>query len=125
VYLGSYVPSGWIELAGRVSVRVLALYYGGKVGYEWDGGALEWIARNGLEPGEVLQVLNGRKWPRVGLTPEGLRVLTLWGRTRAGKGIVVMVRSQSGRSLDAWIVNARTMTVAEQAEFLAWEESQA
>jgi len=94
------------------------------VGYEWDSGALEWIARYGLEPGEVLQVLYARKWPRVAVTPEGLRVLTLWGRTRAGKGIMVAVRPMPGHPLDAWIVNARPLNDAELAELAQWEESQ-
>jgi hypothetical protein len=94
------------------------------MGYEWDYGALDWVARNGLEPGEVLQAVYGRKWPRVAVTPEGLRVLTLWGRTRAGKGILVMVRPMLGHPLDAWIVNARPMTDTELAELAQWEESQ-
>ena len=94
------------------------------MGYEWDSGALEWIARYGLEPGEVLQVLYARKWPRVAVTPEGLRVLTLWGRTRAGKGIMVAVRPTPGHPLDAWIVNARPLNDAELTELAQWEESQ-
>jgi hypothetical protein len=55
---------------------------------------------------------------------EGLRVLTLWGRTRAGKAILVLVRPMPVRPLDAWIVNARPMTEPELAEFARWEESQ-
>jgi hypothetical protein len=94
------------------------------VGCEWDGGALDWIARNGLEPGEVLQVLYGRKWPRVAVIREGLRMLTLWGRTRADRGILLAVRPMPGHPLDAWIVNARAMNTAELTELAEWEESQ-
>ena len=82
------------------------------MGYEWDSGALEWIARYGLEPGEVLQVLYARKWPRVAVTPEGLLVLTLWGRP------------MPGHPFDAWIVNARLLNDAELTELAQWEESQ-
>lgn len=111
------------RMAGGTSA-VLDFYYEVVVGYEWDSGALEWIAGNGLEPGEVLGALYGRKWPRVAVTPEGLRVLTLWCRTRAGEAILVLVRPMPGRPLDAWIVNARAMSQSERAEFVQWEESQ-
>ena len=51
-------------------------------------------------------------------------MLTLWGRTRAGKGIMVAVRPMPGHPLDAWIVNARPLNDAELTELAQWEESQ-
>ncbi|MBO0869009.1 MAG: hypothetical protein J2P15_10615, partial [Micromonosporaceae bacterium] len=70
------------------------------------------------------QAVYGRRWPRVAITPGGMRVLTIWGRTRAGKAILVLVRPIKGRPLDAWIVNVRPLNDLELDEFERWEESQ-
>lgn len=77
----------------------------------------------GIEPYEVWQVLDSpRRWPRPAADHStGLRVLTIWGRTRAGRGLVVGVYHLDGFS---WrIVGAREMTDGELAEFARWEES--
>lgn len=77
----------------------------------------------GIEPYEVRQVLEaGRRWPRPGANHStGVRVLTIWGRTRAGRGLVVAVYHVAGFT---WkIVGARDMTDGELAEFVRWEET--
>jgi hypothetical protein len=62
-----------------------------------------------------------RRWPRLGITPTGLRVLTIWGRTTAGRGLIVAVHHVA--ELTWKIVGARDMTPAELAEFIRWEET--
>jgi hypothetical protein len=77
---------------------------------------------HGLEPHEVMQVLEPgqRRWPRPGSSnTTGVRVLTIWGRTRAGRPLIVALRHQQG--LDWLIVGARTMQPKELDEFEEWE----
>lgn len=87
--------------------------------YEWDEWAIN--ALTGIEPYEVRQVLEaGRRWPRPGVDPAGLRVLTIWARTRAGRALIVAVYHSSGQT---WkIIGAREMRADELAEFAKWEE---
>lgn len=87
--------------------------------YEWDEWAINALA--GVEPYEVRQVLEAdRRWPRPAVAPAGLRVLTVWGRTRAGRGLIVAVYHSSGH---IWkIIGAREMSTDELAEFAKWEE---
>ena len=86
--------------------------------YEWLGPALESLS--GIEPGEVNQVLAAaRRWPRPALGENNLSVLTIWGRTRSGRPLIVAVRHQAGWG---WlIVGARTMTSKELTRFETWE----
>ncbi|HEX6970047.1 MAG TPA: hypothetical protein VF174_14730 [Micromonosporaceae bacterium] len=89
--------------------------------YEWEEWALRALV--GVEPFEVRQVLDApRRWPRAATDPtSGLRLLTVWGRTRAGRGLVVALYHGDGFS---WrIVGARAMTERELAEFARWEET--
>lgn len=76
----------------------------------------------GIEPYEVRQVLEAKyRWPRLGADPAGSRVLTLWGRTRAGRALIVAVYQVGGFT---WkIIGAREMTGEELAEFVRWEET--
>ena len=61
-----------------------------------------------------------RRWPRPAVDPAGLRVLTVWGRTLAGRGLIVAVYHSSGH---IWkIIGAREMRTDELAEFAKWEE---
>jgi hypothetical protein len=47
-------------------------------------------------------------------------VLTVWGRTLAGRGLIVAVYHSSGH---IWkIIGAREMSTDELAEFAKWEE---
>ena len=88
------------------------------MGYEWQGWALD--ALGGMDPGEVLQALGAaRRWPRWAVGPMGVRVLTVWARTAAGRPLIVAVRQ-----VDAWdwqILGARDMTPADLSEFEKWE----
>ena len=89
--------------------------------YEWE----EWGLRAliGIEPYEVRQVLDSKvRWPRPGVDPlTGLPVLTIWGRTNAGRPLIVGVHHVSGFT---WkIIGAREMTGDELTQFARWEET--
>ena len=79
-------------------------------------------ALDGIEPFEVRQVLEAmRRWPRTGTDPSGTPVLTMWGRTRTGRGLIVAVYHLHGFT---WkIIGAREMTDPESAEYTQWEET--
>lgn len=88
--------------------------------FTWAGGALEWLARQGIQPYEVLQVLrSGKRWPRQGHSPAGT-VSTVWGRTVAGRALLVALWPDQG-SLDSHITAARELTTGEEAELRRWE----
>lgn len=84
---------------------------------------MEWLSAAGIEPHEVMQVLNGeRRWPRPATSSStGLPALTIWGRTRTGRPLLVAVRALSGRDWE--IVTARALTPEETELFDAWEAS--
>jgi hypothetical protein len=89
------------------------------VGFEWPEWALAGL--RGIEPGEVLAVLNAeRRWPRTMVSDTGVQVLTVWGRTRAGRALLVAVR-QVGR-WDWEILGARDLRQEEAEELTRWEE---
>jgi hypothetical protein len=90
-----------------------------RVGYEWLAVALEGL--DGIEPHEVTQVLNPGhpRWPRPAVSDTGIRVLSVWGRTSAGRALIVAVRHIEG--LDWLIVGARDMTDKEEDQFQEWE----
>ena len=74
----------------------------------------------GIEPCEVLQVLsskNRRPIPATG--PDGHQVLTIWGRTAQGRGVIVAIRPLS--HWDWQIISARAMTAAEASDHQVWE----
>jgi hypothetical protein len=87
------------------------------MGFEWSPWAL--AALGDVAPYEVNQALQG-SWPRPAAGgPAGLRVLTFWGRTRAGRPLLI-----AARRVDEWswlIIGAREMTPSERAEFAIWE----
>ena len=77
----------------------------------------------GIEPYEVRQVLEAKvRWPRPGVDPlTGLPVVTIWGRTLAGRPLIVGVYHVSGFT---WkIISAREMIGDELAQFTRWEET--
>jgi hypothetical protein len=74
----------------------------------------------GIEPQEVRQVLDAtRRWPRPGADSSGRRVLTIWGRSRGGRALIVAMYHVN--RLTWKIVGARDMTDTELAEFARWE----
>jgi hypothetical protein len=87
------------------------------VGYEWLKWALEQL--DGIEPHEVTQVLtSSRRWPRSAISSvSGIRVLTIWGRTRTGRPLIVAVR-QVGQ-WDLQIVGVRDLNHGELMELEA------
>jgi hypothetical protein len=91
------------------------------VGFDWQDWALAALALTGVEPHEVMQVLTAdRRWPRRALGgPQRLPTLTVWGRTRAGRPLIVATRHIGGR--DYLIIGAREMTADELGDFEAWE----
>jgi hypothetical protein len=90
------------------------------VPFEWDDWAL--AALVGIEPYEVWQALGARRrWPRRATSATGVAVLTVWGRTAAGRPLVVAVYDMTGFT---WkIIGARDMTDKELTEFSEWEET--
>jgi hypothetical protein len=89
------------------------------VGYEWLSAGLD--ALRGIEPYEVQQVLRAsRRWPRPGRDPvTGVEILTVWGRTRTGRGLLVAVRHLQG--LDWQIIGARPLRSGEVEQLEKWE----
>jgi len=51
-----------------------------------------------------------------------MRLLTIWGRTRDGRPLIVVLRHDGG--LDYLILAAREMTDTETTEHVRWERSQ-
>ena len=88
--------------------------------YEWDDWAL--AALVGIEPYEVWQALEAkRRWPRRASSAGGVAVLTVWGRTVAGRPLIVAAYLVTGLT---WkIIGAREMTDKELIEFSRWEET--
>jgi hypothetical protein len=83
------------------------------VGYEWVREVLDKL--QGVEPHEVVQALSASpRWPRSAITLDGLRVLTVWGRTRAGRPLMVGLRHKDEWTW--WIVGARELSPDEVAE---------
>lgn len=90
------------------------------VGFEWPSWAL--YALVGIEPHEVMQVLQGaRRWPRTGRGTGGLPVLTVWGRTSEGRALIVAVRQLEGWHWE--IIGARDMRPGELTVFEKWERA--
>jgi hypothetical protein len=98
---------------------VYAAYTLEHVGYEWVSTLL--AALVGIEPYEIRQVLEeGDRWPRPAVSDVGVRLLAVWGRTRSGRPLVVVLRP-TGTALDWLIVGAVDMTPDQVAEFEGWE----
>ena len=91
------------------------------MGFEWPDWALAGL--RGIEPGEVLQVLNtDGRWPRTAVSDTGMQVLTVWARTRTGRPLLVAVRQVS--QWDWQILGARDLNPKEAEELTTWEEGQ-
>ena len=88
--------------------------------FEWEEWALQALA--GIQPYEVRQALDaGRRWPRPATGSHGLRVLTIWSRTTAGRPLVVALLHITSST---WrIIGARDMTEKELVEFASWEDA--
>lgn len=90
------------------------------MGYLWLEITLAQL--RGIEPYEILQALNSRlRHPVPGQSAEGVRVLTIWARTRAGRPLVVALRKVPDSQRDWWMVGARDLAEAEPAQFEQWE----
>jgi hypothetical protein len=92
--------------------------------YSWTRWALRGL--RGIEPWEVMQILTGRRprWPRPGQDTTGLQMLTLWGRTKTGRALIVGVYPDPHEPWEWDIAGAREMTAGELAEFERWEQTQ-
>lgn len=108
-------------LPNRRLPRKAEVSYTRGVGYTWLPGVFAILV--GVEPHEVLQVLNGtgRRLPRRVIGPHGEALLAIFGRT-GSRRLVAFVRHDTG--LDWQIVGARAMTDAEVAEYDTWEAEQ-
>jgi hypothetical protein len=90
--------------------------------FEWLRLALLQVERAGIAEYEVIQVLaSDRRWPRPATSDIG-DLLTIWGRTKRGDGLIVAIRSRGRFDYD--IVGARRMSDSEVREFEVWEGSQ-
>ncbi|MQA25610.1 MAG: hypothetical protein GEU94_09070 [Micromonosporaceae bacterium] len=88
------------------------------MGYRWWPRALERLA--GVEPYEVSQVLAApRRRPRMAVA-RGVKVLTISGRTSAGRPLLVFVRQDS--QWDWLIIGAREMTPDQVVDLERWEQ---
>ncbi len=104
----------------RREAPVLPSCYRGGVGYEWLSGALD-VLRD-IRPDEVAQVLGARRrWPVPGYA-DGIKLLSIWGRTVGGRPLIVILHHAGG--LDWEIVGASVMTAEQQARFREWEATQ-
>lgn len=92
------------------------------MGFKWLPGVFAFLVD--VEPGEVMQVLEGlgRRQPRRVRGPLGESLLAVCGRTEAGRPIVAYVRHAEG--FDWHVVAARPMAPGEKAEFEEWEGQQ-
>jgi len=59
------------------------------------------------------------RWPRPAVGVAGIRVLTIWGRTRTGRPLIVALRRKD--EWDWWIAGVRELTQDEAAELEEWE----
>lgn len=90
------------------------------MGYLWLEITLAHL--RGIEPYEVMQALSAeRRYPVPVRADNGMRVLTIWARTRAGRPFVVALRKVPDSRWDWWILGAREMTQDEAARFTRWE----
>lgn len=90
--------------------------------YRWIDAALAQLLKEGVEPYEVMQVLLGRRprQPLPGRVAGQVRVLTIRGRTAAGRALLVMMRHEGGR--DWVIIGARDLVHNELLAFEEWEK---
>lgn len=90
------------------------------MGYEWLSNALD--ALRDIRPHEVAQVLGApRRWPVPGYA-DGVKLLSIWGRTGEGRGLIVILHHAGG--LDWEIVGAARMDEEQEARFREWEATQ-
>lgn len=104
--------------------------------YAWWIGVHAFLARAEVAPWEVMEVLySSRRRVRPARTRDGLPVTTVWGRTEAGRPLVVMLRQASPQytrdlprgesdipSQGTWeILMAAEMRSQQLGEHTAWE----
>jgi len=89
------------------------------VGYDWVPLLLANL--RDIEPYEVRQVLEDERprWPRAAVGA-GMAFLTIWGKTRRGRQLVVVLRPTEV-SRNWLIVGTKQMTAEEAAEYDRWE----
>lgn len=86
---------------------------------EWLEGALERLT--GIEPHEVSQALDHVPVHVVPTERRGARLLLIFGRTKTGRVVAVLVRPRP--SFDSKIITARYATTAEIEAHQTWEET--
>jgi hypothetical protein len=90
------------------------------VPYTWLAIALERL--RGISADEVIEVLGADRRMPVSASHDGLPVLTIWARTRAGRPLIVALRPLG--KFDYEIVGASDMTDEQQQHLCQWEERQ-
>lgn len=89
------------------------------MGFEWSYWSLGRAYAAGVQEYEVEQAMRGA-WPRPATVDIGLMVLVFWGRTEAGRGLLIVTR-QVGQ-WDREYIDVRELTSAEDAELAQWEK---
>ena len=87
--------------------------------YRWVPLALDSL--RGIEPHEVHQTLGAKRRLPVPGVSGGVRVLAVFGRTHAGRLLMVLIHL--GDDFDHHITGARDATPDESIMFVAWEAS--
>jgi hypothetical protein len=87
------------------------------VGYDWLPQALD--ALTDVEPYEVVQMLSGARRLPLAASSAGAPFIAIFGRTKAGRPLVVAVRKVG--EFEQQIVGAREMTGGELKRFEEWE----
>ncbi|RMI33344.1 hypothetical protein [Nocardia stercoris] len=90
--------------------------------YQWWIGAQPLLDRAHIARWEVIEVLySATRWPRPAKTPNGLSVLTVWGRTDENRPLVVLLRRPRPYATSWQIMLAAPMRPDQLAEYTAWE----
>lgn len=92
------------------------------MGTEW----YEWARKRlgpGIHPDEALEVVAGfhPRRPMWGTSDNGVAIFTIWGRTFAGRPLIVGVDKVG--QFQQMLVSAREMTPEQLADFVMWEVS--
>ncbi|WP_327140285.1 hypothetical protein [Nocardia sp. NBC_01327] len=100
------------------------------MGYYWLHRALRMAAELGLSPADIDDVVYGRRRKVVPAGGHDVTALTFWGRTRAGRAVIVWTRrlpaddDEASALTDHQIIGITDMTPPQLKTFTEWEDEQ-